>query len=365
MRRSTSIRKRSQSLAVLGLAGWLAGCRPSETGEKAKEPPTVGAATVVVVPRAFTETLGAIGTVTGRAGRIATVTAPAPGRVAQVLVTPGQVVRADETLIVLDQAPFQAATRAADAALTAAEQANERQQRLAREGIVPRKDAELATAELAKARAEAATAHRALELSVLRAAIGGVVTRVSATLGVGVDQTQPLVEITDPSALDVVLSVTPSDAARVRRSARVALSAGEAMNGEPLGVGVVTDVSVAVDTSTRSVAVRVQAPKTRRPLRIGETIFGVITVGSRANAIVVPSEALVPEGDQFKVFVVDANGVAHAREVKVGGRSDAGVEITEGLKAGDRIVTVGAYGVEDSAKVVPLAPSDSRKPETP
>ena len=95
-------------------------------------------------------------------------------------------------------------------------------------------------------------------------------------------------------------------------------------------------------------------------------MFGAIAVGSRAAAIVVPIEALVPEGETYKVFVVDANNIAHSRPVTVGGKTTSTAEITEGLKAGERIVTFGAYGMQDSAKVVPLPPlSDSAKPETP
>jgi membrane fusion protein (multidrug efflux system) len=75
---------------------------------------------------------------------------------------------------------------------------------------------------------------------------------------------------------------------------------------------------------------------------------------ARPNAIVVPLESLVPEGDVFHVYVVDPNGVAHAREVKVGGKTSTVAEVTEGLRAGERVVAYGAYGVQDSAKVVPL-----------
>ena len=48
---------------------------------------------------------------------------------------------------------------------------------------------------------------------------------------------------------------------------------------------------------------------------------------------------------------------AHGDVAFVGGRSDAGVEIVDGLKAGERVVTYGAYGVQDSAKVEQLAPA--------
>jgi RND family efflux transporter MFP subunit len=282
--------------------------------------------------------------------------------VGQVFVTSGQSVRAGEPLIELDQAPFQAALQSANAALTVAERANERQQRLAQEGIVPRKEAEQAAAEVAKARADAVAARRIEQLSILKSPISGVVTRMSATLGASVDPAQPIVEISDPTALDVLLSVTPTDAGRVRPGAKVTLAAGQSVNGELLGVGSVADVAGTVDSTTRSVAVRVRAPTTRRPLRIGETVFGAIALGTRPSAIVVPLEALVPVGEDFKVYVVDSNGVAHEQYVKVGAKSATTAEIVEGLKGGERIVAYGAYGVEDSAKVVPLGDSAKTVP---
>ena len=67
-------------------------------------------------------------------------------------------------------------------------------------------------------------------------------------------------------------------------------------------------------------------------------------------------EALVPEGERFRVFVVDSAGIAHAREVTVGGRSETAAEITSGLVGGETVVTYGAYGVSDSARIVPAKP---------
>ena len=351
-------------LALFSLVLSLAACHKGKEGEgEGAVQPTVTATTVVVQPAAFTETLGAIGTVVSRAGHAATLSAPAAARVEKIYVTSGQSVSKGQTLVELDQAPFQAALQSANAALAVAERANERQQRLAQEGIVPRKDAEAAAAEVTRARAEAVAARRIEQLSILKSPIAGVVTRMSATLGASVDPAVPIVEISDPTALDLLLSVTPTDASRVRPGAKVTVSAGQSATGEPLGVGTVSDVAGTVDTTTRSVAVRVEAPTTRRRLRIGETVFGAIAVGSKASAIVVPLEALVPEGEEFKVFVVDDKSIAHERDVKVGARTNTVAEILEGLKAGERVVTSGAYGVADSAKV--LAPGDTAKGEAP
>ena len=351
---------RRRAIITTTIAAAFLACH-GEKKEEESAKPTVSAATIVVEPQAFTETLGAIGTVVSRAGHSAALSAPAAGRVERVFVASGQAVRAGQTLIEMDQAAFQSSLESAQATLSAAEKANERQQRLAQQGIIPRKDAEQAAAELAKARSDAVAARRTQELSIIKSPINGVVTRMSATIGAPVDPAQPIIEISDPSALDVLLSVTPTDAGRVHKGAKVSLSAGQSASGETLGVGSVVDVAVAVDTATRSVAVRVQAPTTKRPLRIGETIFGAIVVGSNPAAIVVPLAALVPEGDEFKVFVVDANSIAHERAVKVGARTSTSAQITEGLHPGDRVVTSGAYGVEDSTKVV--APKDTAKAE--
>jgi RND family efflux transporter MFP subunit len=364
-RRSRAAARHCAASLILPLA-LAGGCKAKGGGESDTEAkPVVAAQTIVVTPQPFTETLGAIGSVTPRPGHVASLSAPMSGRVAAVDVAVGKTVQPGEVLIELEQQGFEATRQSADAALAAAEEAAARQERLAKEGIVPRKDVETARADVARARADAMAARRAEQLSTIRSPIAGVVTRLSTTLGASVDPSLPLVEVSDPLASDILLSVTPTDAARVRTGMRVALTAGQAVGGEPLGSGEVTEVAGAVDTTTRSVEIRVRPSAARRALRIGETVFGSIAIVTRPRSIVVPSDAVVPDGETFKVFVVDSAGIAHEHEVKIGGRSAAGVEILEGVSAGDRVVTFGAYGVEDSAKVVPLnAGKSSAKPDT-
>lgn len=355
-RRPGGASRHAATLAMLALAA--AACSgpasDAEGGADEAGPPVIGVRTAVATTRPFSVMVGAIGTVVPRAGHVAALGAPAPTRVTQVLVATGDRVARGQTLVELERGLFQASAEGAAARLTAAERAHERAERLANEGILPRKDVEQAAADLAAARADAAAASRTSALAVLRSPIAGVVTRMSAVLGASVDANQSLVEIADPTTVDVLLALTPGDAARVRTGVSVALTAGQSALGERLGVGTVTDVAGAVDTAARSVAARVRSASWRRPLRIGETVFGQIAVATHAAAITVPVEALVPEGEGFRLFVVDDHGVAHARTVVVGARADSLAEITSGLQAGERVVTYGAYGVEDSARVVPV-----------
>jgi len=88
-----------------------------------------------------------------------------------------------------------------------------------------------------------------------------------------------------------------------------------------------------------------------RALRIGESVVGRIVTGANPRAVVIPIDALVPEGDGYRVFVVDSAGIAHARAVTVGGRNESLAEILSGVAAGETVVTTGAYGVQDSARI--------------
>ncbi|MFN8581804.1 MAG: efflux RND transporter periplasmic adaptor subunit [Gemmatimonadaceae bacterium] len=336
----------SLTLLVLG------GCAKGEDDhENAVQPEvSVGIGTASVQP--FHEVVTAIGVVAARPGHVAALGAPSSARIARVQAAVGDRVSSGATLIEFEQAPFEASLRSAEAQLSAAEHGQERAQRLVQEGIMSRRELEQAQSELEQARANVVVARRASELSVLRAPFAGVVTRMDAVMGASVDANQMLVEVADPSALDVILRVAPSDAARIRPGARVTLTSGESGKGDALGFLNVADVGGAVDSATRAVIVRARGGALSRALRIGETVYGTITVGTRPKAVTIPASALVPEGDGYRVFVVDTADVAHATDVTIGARSDSVVEITEGLTGGERVVTYGAFGVSDSSKVV-------------
>ncbi len=313
-------------VAVLCLIAVTFGCHKS-AGDSGDPNALVNVKTAVATIEPFAETISAIGTVNARSGHIASLSPPAPARIAAVYVSQGQKVSVGTALVAFEQAPFVAAAQSAEAALVAAERNYERARRLAEAGIVPTKDADLAATELAQARAAASLARRSAQLATLRAPISGVVTKLNAPLGASMDPTQQIVEVADLGALDIIFNVSPSDAARIAPGASVTLSAGESAKGEPLGIGHITDVGGTVDSATRSVSVRALAPPT-------------VT-------------ALVPDGDGFKVFVVTAGNIARARPVTVGRRTEASAEILSGLAAGERVVTEGAYGLEDSVKVAP------------
>ena len=320
-----------------------------------EEATVLGVRTAVATQEAFPQTINAIGTVGARPGRYAALAPPGPTRVAHIYVVAGQRVAKGDALIAFERAPFDAAAQSAAATLANAERAYARAQRLVQAGILPTKDADQAAADLAVAQSAAVTARRAQELATLSAPLAGVVTRMSAVLGQSVDASQTLVEVADPTALDVVFNVSPAEAAQIRVGDTLSLKSGEGARAEDLGSADVTSVAVAIDSTPRAVAVRARVVSNSRgggrALSIGESVAGRIVTRVHANAVTVPIEALVPDGEGYRVYVVDSAGIAHARPVTLGARSETRAEIARGVAAGETVVTTGAYGVTDSVKV--------------
>lgn len=344
----------------LALIVALGACKPA-----AEEPPAVphvNAATGVVSAGPFRETIAVTGTVVPRPGSVASLSAPAPTRITNVLVNVGQTVKKGTPLVEFERGPFEARAAGADAAQRSAEQAFARAQRLVSQGIAARKDEEQAATELAKAKAEAVSARREMQLTRLDSPIDGIVTKMTAVLSASVDASQALIEVADPKALDVVLMVTPDDAARIHPGARVTLSTGQGSGGEPLGTSEVREISGSVDPDTRAIAVRVHGGATHRPLRIGESVTAEVTVADYPKAVLIPAKALVPDGEGFKVFTVDEEGIAHEQKVRVGGRTLAVVRIADGLKAGQIIVVDGAFGMTDGGKIANISDEDDDEP---
>jgi membrane fusion protein (multidrug efflux system) len=261
----------------------------------------------------------------------------------------GDHVAAGDPLVQLDSSVWTAKRKEAQTALATAKAAFERAKKLLSEGISPQKDVETAEAELATARAHLEEARRAERLGTLRSPLNGVVVVMSAALSQPVDAAQTLVEVVDPLGLEILFHLSAHDAGRIVPGAEVELSSPD--GAQSLGTGTIKAVSAAVDTTTGTVDVRATIDAPGRPLIAHEAVSGRIVVEAHPDAVVLPAEALVPEGNATQVFIVDPEGVAHARTVTVGSRGVEGAEILSGIQPGDVVVTEGAYGVTDGAKI--------------
>jgi HlyD family secretion protein len=208
----------------------------------------------------------------------------------------------------------------------------------------------------------------------VRSPISGIVADRAVYPGEMPQPGAPLVSIVDVSQIVARANVPVKDAMTIKpgRPARIAGPEGDI-------AGKVTVVSPAVDPSTTTVEVWVQAPNPGERLKPGATVHVAIVAETIQNTIVVPLAALLnfDEGGQ-KVMVVVNNSIARERRISVGVRQGDRVQIQSGLQPGEMVVTSGGLGLDDKAKVKVLAPKteedededadqdapDEKKPDT-
>jgi multidrug efflux pump subunit AcrA (membrane-fusion protein) len=94
-------------------------------------------------------------------------------------------------------------------------------------------------------------------------------------------------------------------------------------------------------------------PNPQGRLQVGAAAVGRVRLGVRKDILVAPDSALVLAGDSSVVFVVGPDSVAHQRAVVRGVRGDGRTEVTGKLRPGDRVVTTGAFGLQEGMHVVP------------
>lgn len=125
--------------------------------------------------------------------------------------------------------------------------------------------------------------------------------------------------------------------------------------------GKVDFIDPIVDVATRTVRLRARVENPDSYLRPNLFVNVEINVATIPNALVVPEEAIISNVGGFLVYVVDAESKAQARNVTLGERERGFVQIVEGLKAGERIVTQGHQFVHHGTKVAERAPAAAER----
>ena len=149
----------------------------------------------------------------------------------------------------------------------------------------------------------------------------------------------------DPVKLD--FTVPEKYSALMRVGDRISFPVG---NSARTFDGTIYAVEPGIDASTRSLRVRARCPNRDGALVPGAFANVELVLRSVADALTVPSIAVIPELGGKKVFVYE-NGAAQPRSVETGIRSDTEVQITSGLVEGDLVITTGLMQLQPGVKV--------------
>jgi membrane fusion protein, multidrug efflux system len=346
---------------------------PGDGAQASAGRPPVAVSVTPASVETITESIEVVGSLAPKF--FADVKSEVTGVVAAVHVTEWTAVRAGEPLARLDSSETDAAIQALQAAAaqaaiaqTRARREHDRARELLQYGLITpqaadeaRSALDAADAAVAAAQAQIRTATARLAKFYIRAPIAGVVALRRVNAGDRVENMgggDPMFRIVDNRLLELTVMVPSPQAAAVRVGQPLEFTT-DALPDRRFH-GRVMFVNPAVDEASRAARIVAEVPNADGLLKGGLFARGRIVTATRPNVVTVPREALLNwnvAARRAEVFVVDADGqCAEQRNVRVGGVTASGVEIVQGIAAGEPVVTRGAFAVRPGDPVV-VAPA--------
>lgn len=373
------------SAITLSIVIALAGCDQGEQGWGEPPPREVDVLTVKTEPfTVVAELPGRIEPV-----RVAEVRARVAGIVLKRTFEEGADVKAGDLLFQIDPAPFKAAlSRAeaelarADAQLFQAQATVKRYEPLVQINAVSQQDFDVARATLRSAQADKRSAQASVETAKLdlgyaqvRAPIAGRIGRAQVTEGalVGQGETTLLARIQQLDPVYADFSQPAADALRLRAAIADGKVSGDGdktlslrVDGtdiESQGTLLFTDISV--DRSTGQIALRGRFDNPNGVLLPGMYVRVSTPQGLDQDAILVPQRAVQRAADgKASVMLLGADDTVEARPVTTGAMQGGRWQITDGLKAGDQVITSSLSAIRPGAKVIPRKPGAEAQNDT-
>jgi membrane fusion protein, multidrug efflux system len=290
---------------------------------------------VVVEPSAVQEDLQAVGSL--RSNESVVLRPEVSGRIATIGFRDGQVVKKGQLLIGLDSTLNEAEVAQYRAEYDLALSNLKRSEDLARQKFISSSAQETAAsnAQVAEARLKLAQA-RLSKMKVI-SPFDGIVGIRGVSLGDYVKDGTDLVNVEDVRILKVDFRLPERSLSQIKAGQDVEVVADALPNER--WKGQIEAINPRVDANGRSLELRGRLDNASGKLRPGMFVRVRVIVGER-NGLLVPEEAIVPQGEEFYVYKV-VEGVAKRVPVKIGVRRDAKVEIVEGISQGDQVVTAG------------------------
>lgn len=270
-----------------------------------------------------------------------------PGRIVMLNLPEGQFVKAGTLLVKLFDADLQANLNKLQIQLESQEKIFERQKELLNIKGISQNDYEQSALALNALKAEIEVIKVQIRKTEVIAPFDGVLGLKNVSVGAMVTPSTVLSTLRSSEKLKLDFNVPEKYSSLVKKGMNIRFTISGSDNEYEASVIAIEN---GIDLSTRNMKVRALVSSKSDKLVAGAFVNVVLRLSERNDAIIVPTQALIPRGD--KEFVALAkNGTAHFVEVKKGIRKSSGIEITEGLQFGDTALVTGILFLKEGAKI--------------
>lgn len=340
-------------LLAMVLLSACGGGGPAGPGGQNRDPGTGNQAIEVVTELASVQPLPleieSVGT--AFANQSVELTSKAANIVTAIHFAEGQRVRRGQVLVELDSTHARAELAGAEAALAESRANYERSRQLESSQVLSRAQMDQIEASLKTNQAAVEAAKARLADTVIRAPFDGTTGFRNVSVGSLVSPGTVITTLDDTSIIKLDFTVPQTYLGLLELGDEITARANGLPNREFKGR--IAVLGSRIDPVTRSITVRAELPNPDGTLRPG--MFMSVTLRAEAEPVLTVAEsALVPEQGSVYVFVV-ANGQVEQRKVTTGRRRPGLVEITSGLKEGERVIVDGTLKVRHGSRVVEAA----------
>ncbi len=341
-------------IVVAGAVGFWLGrpASPSTSGGAATSMPATATAQAVSVEAGEVERLAlpqgitAVGSL--RSDESITLRPEVAGRISAIQFREGERVAKGTPLVKLDPSVSQAELQQAQANMTLAKAKYNRAVDLQGKGFVSGQAKDEAENNLKVTEASLALAQAKLAKLSIAAPFSGIIGLRSVSVGDYVKEGADMVnlEAIDPLKVDFRVPEIYLSQIRVGQSLTMNL---DAMPGKTYEAKVIA-INPLVDAAGRAVVIRAQVRNQDTTLRPGMFVRVRLLTHDTQQALVVPEQAIVPQGDEWFVYRVVA-GKAQRAKVEIGQRRDGKAEVLKGLSDGDVVITAGQLKIREGVAV--------------
>ena len=269
------------------------------------------------------------------------------GRVTGVFFDEGKKVKRGQVLVKINDRELRAGLKQKEVAEKEAMENEERSRRLLTINGISQQDYDKVKNALDMVRAEKEALQSQLDETEIIAPFDGLIGLRHVSEGGYVTSSDIVASMQEINPMKVEFSVPEKYAGKLKSGTKINIKVGEAAGTHE---GIVYAVESKIDFDTRTIRARAKIPNNDENLIPGSFANVEITLGEFPDAIVIPSEAIVPEISGEKVFVCK-NGKASSVPVVTGIRTDTGVQITQGLAANDTLIVSGIMQLADGKGV--------------
>lgn len=316
-----------------------------EGGEQKGNTPAVKVGAMVLNARTFDDNLSVSGSL--EANEQINIRSEVSGVVEEINFEEGSEVKKGQVLLRVNDVELRAQRSMMVTAQNLAAENERRAKLLLEKQAISQEEYDVSSADFKSAQASSQLINAQLSKTTIRAPFSGTIGLREISEGTYVTPETHIAKLVNTSQLKITFAVPEKYASRMKLNSTFTFTTtGSAKEF----TAKIYAVDPAVEVSTRTLRMRAVTNNEEGNLYPGTFVNVMLPLETVADAILVPTEALIPIQNGKKVFVY-RNGFAKEIEVTTGARTDSMVRVTSGLKAQDTIITYGVMALRDGVPV--------------